>query len=1080
MHLSCRPVLSCVILAVLALLGTGCSPEGKKNSLRKAADAHYETGAFDAAEVEYLNLLKLDPQNGHAVGRLGLIYTAQGRTSRAIPHLMRGYEMQPNDLDIRLKVGQLYIASGKPAEARTEANFILDRNPSDPEAPSLLAATISGPEDAATVRQRLASLPAPAPGGAPVLTALASIELRLGRLKEADALLQQAAAADPKFAGLYSAQAALRMIQKDLAGAGASFAQAAALSPPRSPRALQNAQFKIRSGDVAGGLKLLEAMTQQTPDYIPAWVTLADISLTQNKLAECETYLTRALGRDTQNLEALVLQGRLHNLKNEPDKALALFEKLVAAYPRVPIIHQELGRAHAAKGDLTRAINSLNQAVTLAPHAMEAVMLLASLNSRRGDHNAAIVLMRKAVEQQPGLPQAQLILADAYRNKGDLEPALTIYRQLEQQDTQNPQPPLLSGLVLARQGKTAEARASFEKSFSLSPDSPVALEQMVNLFLLEKKYPEALKRVEEEIARNPKLEGFGQLLLAKVHLAQDRRELAEERLKRAIELMPDSATAYFLLAGIYSRTNQQEKALTQLTEVVTRNPKQVTALMLIGILHDQRGNFPAAKENYEKLLAVNPRSVVALNNLAYLYSERLNDLNKAHELAEKARQLAPNDPHNADTLGWILFKKRQYPWALSLLQEAADKLPDVAEIQFHLGITHYMLGAEEPAREFLQKAVTQDTQASWAPEARQALAILDISPGAITATAKPELEKVLAKQSDDPVALLRMAALLEREGKIDAAVSALESARKANPHSVNPLLSLARLHSAQKDSRKALELAKEARKLAPDDPVVAQSLGRLAYANGDFAWSASLLQEAVRRRADSPDLSMDLGLALYSVGRVEEAREAIRLALNLSAKQPLSGFSRSEQANEILALMAAGENASAAEQNTALIEQTLRKDAKSVPALMASGLLNEKNLQFDAAKKSYESALQQFPDFMPAKYRLVLMGASLKVADQKIYDWALQMRPLYPSDPLIAKTLGIQTLLKGDSTRALALLRESLNTRATDPECLYFAGLAQHNLKDPAFAKSLQSALDYGLSDKKMIEEANKLIAGSK
>ena len=51
-----------------------------------------------------------------------------------------------------------------------------------------------------------------------------------------------------------------------------------------------------------------------------------------------------------------------------------------------------------------------------------------------------------------------------------------------------------------------------------------------------------------------------------------------------------------------------------------------------------------------------------------------------------------------------MFKKGDYGNALRLLQESAGKLPDLPEIQFHLGMAHYMLGEEEPARVALQKA----------------------------------------------------------------------------------------------------------------------------------------------------------------------------------------------------------------------------------------------------------------------------------------------------------------------------------------------------------------------------------------
>jgi tetratricopeptide (TPR) repeat protein len=1076
MPLTIRSTSICVILAALALIGGGCSPEAKKAKLVENADKHYADGNFDRAEVEYLNLLRLDPQSGRAIGRLGLIYSAQGRTGRAIPYLMRGHELQPNDLELRLKIGQLYFATAKRTEARAEANFILDRNPLDPEAPALLIATLANPEEAETLRKRLLDLPAPAPTRAPVLSALAALELRLGRITEAENLLAQAKAADATYAGTYSLIAAVQSSKKNLAETDAAFKQAAALSPPRSPRQIQYAQFKIRTGDLAAGGKLLEEITGKTPDYVPAWVALAELSLAQNKIPECEAHLAKALGRDPQNLEALILQGRLHNTRNESAKALALFEKLVETFPRVPVIHQELGRAYANNGEMAKAINSLTQAVALAPNAPEAVMLLAQLQSRKGDHNTAVALLRKVVDQRPDLPQAKMLMADIYRSQGNLEGALSLYRQLEQQNPQNAQIALLVGLTLAQQGNGTDARSAFERSFTLSPDSPTALEQLVNLDLRDKKYPQATSRVDREMAKNPKLEGFGQLLLAKILLAQDDKGQAETHLKRAIELMPDSPTAYFLLAGIYARSNEQEKALAQLTEVITRDPKQVTALMLISVIQDQRGNHKAAREGYEKLLSLNPRLVVALNNLAYLLSEKFNDLAKAQELAQKARQLAPNDPHNADTLGWILHKKRQYPWALSLLLEAADKLPTEAEIQFHLGLTHYVMGNEAPARIALQRALDLDATATWAVSARQAVSLLDISLAGISSSAKPALDKALAERPDDPVALFRLAALQEREGKTDQAIASLETALTANPHNVNLLLGLARLHGTAKNSAKALEYAKAARKQAPEDAEAAQSLGRLAYENGDHPWAASLLQEAARKQPDSPDLQFDLGLANYSIGRVGEAQTAMRTALSLAERQSLGGFTHSAQARQMLELIPLANQPAEATKQSARVEQILQQNPSSVPALMASGAISEQRFDTVAARQSYEKALAVFPDFLPAKYRLVVLGSSLKSFEQKVYDWAVQIRPTYSNDVMVAKTLGIQSYLKGDYARSVSLLKESAASQENDAEVFCYLGLAQHRLKDASYAKSLQRALELNLQSKSLADEARKVL----
>src|SRR4051812_45250516 len=61
-----RPISALLLLLALTLLGSGCSPQAKMTRHLQSADSHYPAGDYDKAEVEYLNALKLEPQNGHA------------------------------------------------------------------------------------------------------------------------------------------------------------------------------------------------------------------------------------------------------------------------------------------------------------------------------------------------------------------------------------------------------------------------------------------------------------------------------------------------------------------------------------------------------------------------------------------------------------------------------------------------------------------------------------------------------------------------------------------------------------------------------------------------------------------------------------------------------------------------------------------------------------------------------------------------------------------------------------------------------------------------------------------------------
>jgi tetratricopeptide (TPR) repeat protein len=388
-----------------------------------------------------------------------------------------------------------------------------------------------------------------------------------------------------------------------------------------------------------------------------------------------------------------------------------------------------------------------------------------------------------------------------------------------------------------------------------------------------------------------------------------------------------------------------------------------------------------------------------------------------------------------------------------------------------------MLGDEATARATLQRAIEQAPTAAWSASARQAVAILDINTATISSAVKPTLDKALADKPDDPVALSRLAALQEREGKLDLAIASLEAALKASTHNVSLMLKLAQLHGSAKNPAKALEYAKAARKQAPDDPDVARSLGRLAYQNGDRSWSVSLLQEAMRKQQASPDLLFDFAQASYSVGRITEAQQALRDALALAAKQTLTGFARAEEAREMLELIALAENSSEAVRQASVIERALKQNPLSVPALMAAGSKSEQRQESDEARQSYNKALTIFPDFAPAKKRLVALGASQKEFDQRTYDLALQVRTAFPNDSLTLQVLGIQTYLKGDFSRSVTLLRESIAARENDADGYYYYGLAQRRQGDTAFIKSLQKALELGLKDQKLAEEARKLLS---
>ena len=1045
-----------VSLALISLFCCSCSPEAKKASHLKKADENFAARHYDDAEIEYLNVLQIEPLNPSAISHLALIYFDQGRMGRVVPTLLKAKELQPDNLDVRLKLGMIQLSTGNLKAAYDEAIFVLDRRPQDEDAPLLLAESSAKPEAIAAARQRLQSLPAAILSSAPVQVALGSLELRDHHLPAAEAAFRRAEAQNPKADYVQASLGVWYRIQNDLPQAELAFKRTSEYAKPHSSRLLTYAKFKLQNGDLAVARQSLEAVIAKYPDYLPASISLAELSASEKKFPEASALIAKVLARDPGHPEAMLISARLKLAQGDKEKAKAELEKMLKIYPQSPVAHYQLALAQVADGDFTKATGTLNQVLALAPNYAEATVALAEISLRKGDVSGTVALLKPLVQQRPDIIQARLLLADAYRAQGNFDDAIAVYAKLETLAPQNPQPSYWKGIALLQQRKPEEARAAFNHALQLAPDFLLALEQLVNLELFGKNYPAAQQLIQKQIDRDPKQAG-GYLLQAKIFLAQNDTAQAETALHKGIELQPDSPFAYLLLARLYASSNQIDKALANFQTAAAKNPKNIEALMMIGTLSEKKRDFPAAREAYEKLLGVNPRFSAALNNLAYLYAEDLNQLDKAQEFAQKAKDLLPHEPHTADTLGWILYRKHQYSWALTQLQESAAKLPDSGEVQYHLGMTHYMLGSEAAARESLERALQLEKDFAGADEARLALSILDLHPETAGASGVAKLEKIVADRPEDPVALGKLASAYATAGAADKAIATYQSALQKNPTNLALTMALVRAYADGHETAKAIELAKTARKLAPDDPAVAHTLGRLAYKTGDYTWAAGLLQEASRKMPDDLDALYDAAEAGYALGEVTDTEAVMQ---RVARSQPPS--SRAELAKRFLAMNTLAANPVSVGANP--IDQTLNTTPDYVPALMARAALQNQLGDAASAKTIYEKVLTIFPGFVPAKKQLVIFYAGNPGDDKKAYTLAAAAREALPNDPELAKAFGIIVYRTGDFARAASLLRESATKRTEDAEVFYYLGAAQAKLKQrPESQKSLQRALELKL-----------------
>jgi tetratricopeptide (TPR) repeat protein len=1030
-------------------MGAGCSKSARAKRLLAAADQDFQSSQYDAAELKYRGVLRLSYMNPVAIRQLGLIYFAEGRPTQAAPVLNKALELDSTNLEVAIKLAQSLLDLGKIKPAYILATKVLQKEPSNEDALLLWVDLARNSTNLNIVHRQVEKLQSTSPDAASFHAALAWIDLRYRETDAAEAEIQKGLKLDPKMATLYVARAAIAVTHNNMPAASDDLKSAADLSPIRSQARIKYADFKYKVGLTNEAVQSLEDVTRQAPDFIPAWVGLMQLYYSERNYDRCNDVIAKILARDSINFEALMQSANLYMDKHDGTNAIAMFKRLVSVpmYKDIPTVKYRMAQAYLMNGDRVDAVACLNESLATNRNDIASSLLLANLDLRGGNPLSAVNILQPLVKQGPQSPDAYFVLATSYLAERQPAEALAVYHQMTTVYPKDPEAFRLMGIVYQQTGDEAQARDSFEKSLALAPEYMPTLEKITDLDMIAKRYDNAQNRLDSVMKKNPKL-AEPWLLEGALYWANRKTNQAEAAMSKAIELDPSLPGAYLALARLYLSAHQEQQALEHLNALVSKT-NDVTAMLEIGQIQQEAGKFDQARDAYEKLVAFAPEFAPALNNLAFLYSDHYGNLEKAAQMAERARKLSPEDPNVADTLGWILYKQGQYPRALGLIQESLEKQPNSPDVQMHLGMTYYMTEEEDLARLHLQQAVSSSRDFTGKDEARQCLALLAIDPAKATPAEIDVLEKRLHDTPRDPVPLNRLAAIYEIHGETDKALDAYQKLLAENPKDWKAMIKLGRLYSSSlHDTRKALELAKSAHELAPGDPRATAMLGELVYASGDHAWALSLLEESAPKLTNQPAVQYDLALAYYAVGRLPEADAAMSEAVQAGASLP-----NLDQAKQFQAFRAAATDPAANPIPADQIKSALDKDPHFLPALALSGILLEKHGDITQATKTFEQILAEYPKFTPAMRELAIIYARNNGDVSKAYELGEKARTTFQDDLDLARTLGILAYRKGEFQRSKSLLEQSAQKFDNDGEVSYYLGMDSYQLKRPTETK---------------------------
>ena len=149
--------------------------------------------------------------------------------------------------------------------------------------------------------------------------------------------------------------------------------------------------------------------------------------------------------------------------------------------------------------------------------------------------------------------------------------------------------------------------------------------------------------------------------------------------------------------------------MAQYQELIAQQPTFLPPLLGLAALQEQAVDTSQAMETYRKVLEIDLENAVAANNLAWLIANEENgDLGEAMRLAQIAMDKFPDDPHIANTLGWVYFKRKSYDLALSQFKYAVNERPDQPSFRYYLALALRAKGRMTEAKEELARCLEKD------------------------------------------------------------------------------------------------------------------------------------------------------------------------------------------------------------------------------------------------------------------------------------------------------------------------------------------------------------------------------------
>jgi tetratricopeptide (TPR) repeat protein len=464
--------------------------------------------------------------------------------------------------------------------------------------------------------------------------------------------------------------------------------------------------YRIRQYDRAeqeyqAGIK---SMPKDKPVYQKR---LVELLATMGRSQDANNLLATILKENPKDSDATAMRAAMlltTGNRDELNLAVNDLQSLVTRSPNNHLLRFNLARGLIGKGEIEQARLQLDEAIKLRPDFMAAREMRARVYLARNDAPKALKEAEEIISLDANNGAAHLIRSSALLSIGDRSKAREELDLIIKANPHNPDARAQVGYLAWQDKDYKKAEQIFTEMYKQNPNDLRGFIGVVEMMALQGHMPEAIKEVEQGIARNPDKKQL-QVLRANLLVRSNRIDEAIGVYQNLSNAEPKNADLWVRLGQSYRLKGDLNAALEAFKRASQAAPGDTNALMQIGLLMENTGKRDQAKPIYEQILKIEPDHFVALNNLAYIKAEEGTDLDQALAMAQRALQKYPSAYEISDTLGWIYIKKNLSEDAVRVFSELVRNVPNNPTFRYHYAMALQQKGDKPRARKELEEAL---------------------------------------------------------------------------------------------------------------------------------------------------------------------------------------------------------------------------------------------------------------------------------------------------------------------------------------------------------------------------------------